>query len=79
MVCKCGDFESGTSNWSGDYFTTTAGVGLIINQTDALQNSGNSVKWRSPGVTSTVQQQLVDVFERDWNSVYAHPISDFPI
>lgn len=53
----------GTSNWSGDYFTTTAGVGFIVNQT--MSGSGNIV---------TVQQQLVSIYERDWNSTYAKPL-----
>lgn len=52
---------SGTSNWSEDYFNTTAGVGLVISQT---QQSLNSTR-------QTVQEQLKGVFDRDWNSKYA--------
>ncbi|KAI0210847.1 5'-3' exonuclease PLD3 [Lamellibrachia satsuma] len=52
----------GTSNWSGDYFINTGGIGLVINQ-PALENTDD-----------TVQQQLVDIFLRDWNSSFAHPI-----
>ncbi|CAD5226373.1 unnamed protein product [Bursaphelenchus okinawaensis] len=45
----------GTSNWAGDYFINTAGVGLIIK------------KDRS----DTLVQQFNAVFDRDWNSKYA--------
>uniref|UniRef100_UPI00398E959A 5'-3' exonuclease PLD3 n=1 Tax=Pristiophorus japonicus TaxID=55135 RepID=UPI00398E959A len=51
----------GTSNWSGDYFENTAGVGLVVNQTNSHT--------QSPG--STVKLQLRDVFDRDWNSSYS--------
>ncbi|XP_052040872.1 5'-3' exonuclease PLD4 isoform X1 [Apodemus sylvaticus] len=51
----------GTSNWSEDYFSGTAGVGLIVSQkTPSAQ----------PGAT-TVQGQLRQLFERDWSSQYA--------
>ncbi|XP_036127068.1 5'-3' exonuclease PLD4 [Molossus molossus] len=51
----------GTSNWSEDYFSSTSGVGLVVSQ-------------RPPGAgpgVSTVQQQLRQLFERDWSSRYA--------
>uniref|UniRef100_V9KS85 Phospholipase D3 n=1 Tax=Callorhinchus milii TaxID=7868 RepID=V9KS85_CALMI len=51
----------GTSNWSGDYFSHTAGVGLSVNQTGSEGG---------PGV-SEVSKQLKDIFERDWNSQYS--------
>ncbi|KAJ8308717.1 hypothetical protein KUTeg_013591 [Tegillarca granosa] len=56
----------GTSNWSGDYFITTGGIGLIVNQnvTDPSQN-GN------------VRQQLQDIFVRDWYSQYSTEIYKF--
>ncbi|KAJ8309467.1 hypothetical protein KUTeg_014341 [Tegillarca granosa] len=56
----------GTSNWSGDYFITTGGIGLIVNQnvTDPSQN-GN------------VRQQLQDIFVRDWYSQYSTEIHKF--
>lgn len=51
----------GTSNWSEDYFSGTAGVGLVVSQkTPSAQ----------PAVT-TVQEQLRQLFERDWSSHYA--------
>ncbi|KAG5684408.1 hypothetical protein PVAND_013643 [Polypedilum vanderplanki] len=51
----------GTSNWSGDYFTNTAGVGFVAQDT---------VNDRSDNVT-TLRSQLDSIFERDWNSKYA--------
>ncbi|XP_069501314.1 5'-3' exonuclease PLD3-like isoform X2 [Ambystoma mexicanum] len=55
----------GTSNWSEDYFSNTAGVGVIINQT------GSGV-----AASLTAQGQLKAVFLRDWNSEYTRPLSD---
>ncbi|XP_043088405.1 5'-3' exonuclease PLD4 isoform X2 [Puntigrus tetrazona] len=51
----------GTSNWSADYFDTTAGVGLVLSQ-DALGGS--------------LHQQLRAVFDRDWSSRYSHRLAD---
>ncbi|XP_054988610.1 5'-3' exonuclease PLD4 [Sorex araneus] len=51
----------GTSNWSEDYFSSTAGVGLVLRQ-------------RAAGTQPqalTVQEQLRRLFERDWSSPYA--------
>ncbi|XP_049433120.1 5'-3' exonuclease PLD3 [Epinephelus fuscoguttatus] len=53
----------GTSNWSGDYFVSTAGSALVINQTAS----------QSP--EQTVQSQLKAVFERDWDSAYSTPLT----
>ncbi|XP_055016473.1 5'-3' exonuclease PLD4 isoform X2 [Boleophthalmus pectinirostris] len=50
----------GTSNWSGDYFTTTGGVGLVISQ------HAPHLIWKK-----SIQSQLSVVFERDWNSQFA--------
>ena len=50
----------GTSNWSGDYFISTAGIGYVISQ---QANSNAS----SP----PIQEQLRNVFQRDWNSKFA--------
>jgi len=65
----------GTSNWSEDYFVSTAGVGLVINDTETGCQATDIIN----GVTSspcqqTMQSQLAAVFDRDWNSVYAHPL-----
>ncbi|XP_016041605.2 5'-3' exonuclease PLD4 [Erinaceus europaeus] len=50
----------GTSNWSEDYFSSTAGVGLVVRQDPPHS---------SPG-PAPVQEQLRQVFERDWGSPY---------
>ncbi|CAI5798222.1 phospholipase D3-like isoform X1 [Podarcis lilfordi] len=55
----------GTSNWSEDYFTRTAGVGLVVNQSEASAGT--------PG--QTLRQQLEKVFIRDWDSPYVQPLS----
>ncbi|XP_078593857.1 5'-3' exonuclease PLD3-like isoform X1 [Branchiostoma floridae x Branchiostoma japonicum] len=55
----------GTSNWSADYFINTGGVGLVINQTSGQFGKDN------------VQEQLRAVFERDWDSPYAHTLYDY--
>lgn len=52
---------TGTSNWSEDYFSNTSGVGLVVSQRASGTRSG----------VSTVQQQLRQLFERDWSSRYA--------
>ncbi|XP_063045542.1 5'-3' exonuclease PLD3 isoform X2 [Engraulis encrasicolus] len=56
----------GTSNWSEGYFTQTAGVGLVVNQTGS--SAGQEHK--------TIQRQLQGVFERDWNSAFASDLSN---
>ncbi|XP_067831250.1 5'-3' exonuclease PLD3 isoform X2 [Heptranchias perlo] len=56
----------GTSNWSGDYFQNTAGVGLVVNQTDS--------NTRIP--SSTVAEQLRDIFMRDWDSPYSKTMNN---
>jgi len=75
-------FTSGTSNWSGDYFVNTGGTKLVkscIIQLTFQQlnidlgvglvvNSNNSLD------SSNLQSQLKEVFDRDWNSDYAHPL-----
>ncbi|MBN3326538.1 PLD3 Phospholipase, partial [Atractosteus spatula] len=55
----------GTSNWSENYFTHTAGVGLVVNQTGAPAGAGKR----------SVQSDLQAVFERDWSSGFAQPLS----
>nr|XP_033808924.1 phospholipase D4 [Geotrypetes seraphini] len=56
----------GTSNWSEDYFSSTAGVGLVISQATSYSQSKN---W-------TIQEQLNGVFQRDWNSKYSISIDE---
>lgn len=59
----CVFVPSGTSNWSGDYFVSTAGSALVVNQTASES--------REP----TLQSQLRAVFERDWDSDYSAPLT----
>lgn len=56
----------GTSNWSENYFTQTAGVGLVVNQTGSAVEKGQQ----------TIQNQLQNIFQRDWHSQYAQTLSD---
>ncbi|XP_026991263.2 5'-3' exonuclease PLD3 isoform X1 [Tachysurus fulvidraco] len=56
----------GTSNWSENYFTQTAGVGLVVNQTGYVVEEGQQ----------TVQNQLHKIFQRDWNSDFAQALTD---
>nr|CAD7577065.1 unnamed protein product [Timema californicum] len=51
----------GTSNWSGDYFINTAGIGLVVREPEGVYNQSESIR-----------AQLQAVFDRDWNSVYAY-------
>ncbi|XP_076834059.1 5'-3' exonuclease PLD4 isoform X2 [Brachyhypopomus gauderio] len=53
----------GTSNWSAEYFNTTAGVGIVVSQ-DALNSSS---------FEDTFVGQLSGVFNRDWGSEFAVP------
>ncbi|XP_017877883.1 phospholipase D3-like [Ceratina calcarata] len=58
----------GTSNWSGDYFTNTAGIGTVI------ESVGEET-------AENLRQQLEDVFNRDWYSKYSYDLnggSSFP-
>ncbi|XP_053648961.1 5'-3' exonuclease PLD3 isoform X2 [Cherax quadricarinatus] len=62
----------GTSNWSGDYFINTAGIGLVVNETDSTSTY--------PDVdvdALSLRCQLQALFERDWTSEYAKPIDEF--
>ncbi|XP_043213220.1 5'-3' exonuclease PLD3-like [Amphibalanus amphitrite] len=51
----------GTSNWSGDYFVNTGGIGLVVNSS-------------RPGDDDSVRAQLAAVFERDWESEHSAPL-----
>ncbi|XP_074548897.1 5'-3' exonuclease PLD4 [Halichoeres trimaculatus] len=56
----------GTSNWSGNYFLTTAGVGLVISQ-----HAPHPI-WKA----KALQNQLKAVFDRDWYSEFAVHLTD---
>ncbi|KAM7057587.1 5'-3' exonuclease PLD3 isoform 1-T5 [Molossus nigricans] len=49
----------GTSNWSGSYFTETAGTSLLVTQNEQ----------------ESLRGQLEDIFLRDWNSPYSHDLN----
>lgn len=50
----------GTSNWSADYFLNTGGIGFVFKSTNSTAND--------------LRAQLEGVFQRDWNSAYAHNV-----
>ncbi|GMT35767.1 hypothetical protein PFISCL1PPCAC_27064, partial [Pristionchus fissidentatus] len=53
----------GNSNWSGDYFESgTTGAAFVMNQ------SGDERK---------LVDEMVENFERDFNSEYAHPVEEY--
>ncbi|XP_076750929.1 5'-3' exonuclease PLD3 [Xylocopa sonorina] len=52
----------GTSNWSGDYFINTAGIGTVF-ESIGDQTSEN------------LRQQLEDIFSRDWYSEYSYTLN----
>lgn len=56
---------TGTSNWSENYFTQTAGAGVVVNQT------GSVVK----GDQRTLQSEAQEIFLKDWSSEYASTLS----
>lgn len=60
----------GTSNWSGDYFVNTAGVGLVMEPSMASPKKKNPL---------AVRDQLQSVFERDWDSPYSSLLSELPV
>lgn len=51
----------GTSNWSADYFINTAGIGLILEETQSDRNE----------TLPSIRRDLASIFDRDWNSSYA--------
>lgn len=57
----------GTSNWSGDYFTDTAGVGFVFQEEPHHHGTPNYTQ-------DNIRRDLQEVFERDWTSPYAVPL-----
>lgn len=51
----------GTSNWAEDYFSSTAGVGLVVSRPGAP----------AEGRAGTLRHQLRAVFARDWRSRFS--------
>lgn len=60
----------GTSNWSADYFTDTAGIGLIVEET-CDQHHDDCLGDRN---STSIRAQLESIFMRDWTSPYAVPL-----
>ncbi|CAI4222808.1 unnamed protein product [Auanema sp. JU1783] len=54
----------GTSNWSPDYWSNTAGIGMIIRSDDSTSSS-------------YLVANLQNIFDRDWNSNYTTSINKF--
>ncbi|KRZ07255.1 Phospholipase D3 [Trichinella zimbabwensis] len=52
----------GTSNWSGDYFTTTTGLALVSHQN---------------GLNRPFVDSIREIFLRDWECPYAHALSTY--
>ncbi|CAL4172939.1 unnamed protein product, partial [Meganyctiphanes norvegica] len=69
----------GTSNWSGDYFINTGGIGLIVNETlqDISKSMNPNVSHILPYEETSLRQQLQTLFVRDWTSEHAKPIDNF--
>ena len=67
-------FELGTSNWTEDYFTTTAGQGFVF---EPISESSNHDRDRSETDESrsrfNLRDQLEQIFHRDWTSKMAYP------
>lgn len=61
----------GTSNWSADYFTDTAGIGMIFE--DVCDHHDEDCQAKDKNGT-TIRAQLESIFLRDWNSAYAVPL-----
>ena len=53
----------GTSNWSGDYFINTAGIGTTF------ESIGDET-------SDNLRQQLQNIFHRDWYSEYSYALNE---
>ncbi|KAI4504438.1 hypothetical protein M0802_000909 [Mischocyttarus mexicanus] len=53
----------GTSNWSGDYFINTAGIGTVFEDVGYKNHE-------------SIRQQLENIFNRDWNSNYSFDLNN---
>ena len=70
-------YPLGTSNWSQDYYTRTAGIGFVVESVseEELDRDLNRPRRVASRVASAedensqdLRQKLVGVFKRDWNS-----------
>ncbi len=57
----------GTSNWSGDYFTDTAGISFVFKPISHTNIRKSASSKQIPDLLI----QLQEVFNRDWNSQLA--------
>lgn len=64
----------GTSNWSGDYFINTAGIGLVM--TDPRRHE-DEIHPDNGTKTNSIRDDLESVFVRDWNSQYAVDLKQY--
>ena len=77
----------GSSNWTQDYFTTTAGLAFVfqvlnrtVAQLDPIMERNDDVRLalRNDKIRhadrKNMQQEMVEVFERDWNSQFSSVI-----
>lgn len=58
----------GTSNWSADYFTDTAGIGMIFEDVCAKEQLLHDCDDHNG---TSIRAQLESIFLRDWTSPYA--------
>lgn len=57
-------FISGTSNWTEDYFSDSAGISLTIEVADG-----------GATVSKTLLAELESIFQRDWHSKLSVPLN----
>lgn len=62
MLCNMSDLDKGINRYLF-FFSLLVGVGLIVTS-NATETAARQ----------TLQSQLKEVFDRDWNSAYAHPL-----
>jgi phospholipase D3/4 len=62
---------SGTSNWTEDYFTTTAGQGFVFEPVIETSRDRDETEEEKPKYN--LRDQLEQIFHRDWNSKLASP------
>lgn len=87
MVTDKGGFL-GSSNWSQDYFTTTAGLGFVFEVLKQTEAEAEPEFWRNGNISRilhgnptsdhprNMQEEMKGVFERDWDSELSVDITD---